>query len=281
MNISMITATNTLSQLQKQMDTISHNIANVDTTGYKRREATFTDLLFQQVNNQRNVNTETNRLTPTGIRIGTGARLAQSQLILTQGTLKATGRSLDTAFTTEGQMYRVLVQKGGTSEIQYTRDGAFYLSPVSQNENMLVTKDGNPVLDENDNPIYINSQNVKEYTISKNGTLTAVLGNGATETFNLGVTVINNPQFLEQNGNNLFGLPANFEELNIAREDVFTDLNGGLRGQIGIQQNKLEQSNVDLTKEMTDLMSVQRTYQFQSKSVTLADQMMGLVNGIR
>lgn len=275
MNRTMITATNTLSQLQKQMDIISNNMANVDTNGYKRREATFTDLLVQEFNNQERANKEVNRLTPNGIRQGTGAKLGQAQLIMNQGALKQTGRSLDTAFTKEGQLFKVLVQTNGVNEVQYTRNGALYLSPLSDTEVMLVNGDGLPVLDENNNPITINGE-AKDYNIDANGQLTVTKTAGATEVFNLGVVRVNKPQFLEQRGGNLLGLPAN-----IAEDEVLTELTGGLRAEISLQQGALEQSNVDLSKEMTELINVQRAYQFQSRSVTLADQMMGLVNGIR
>ncbi|MGG7619511.1 flagellar hook-basal body protein [Bacillus coreaensis] len=275
MNRTMITATNTLSQLQKQMDIISNNMANVDTNGYKRREATFTDLLVQEFNNQERANKEVNRLTPNGIRQGTGAKLGQAQLVMTQGALKQTDRSLDTAFTKEGQFFKVLVQTNGVNEVQYTRNGALYLSPLSDTEVMLVNGDGLPVLDENNNPITINGE-AKDYNIDANGQLTVTKTAGATEVFNLGVVRVNKPQFLEQRGGNLLGLPAN-----VAEDEVLTELNGGLRAEISLQQGALEQSNVDLSKEMTELINVQRAYQFQSRSVTLADQMMGLVNGIR
>jgi flagellar basal-body rod protein FlgG len=275
MNRTMITATNTLSQLQKQMDIISNNMANVDTNGYKRREATFTDLLVQEFNNQERANKEVNRLTPNGIRQGTGAKLGQAQLIMNQGALKQTGRSLDTALTKEGQLFKVLVQTNGVNEVQYTRNGALYLSPLSDTEVMLVNGDGLPVLDENNNPITINGE-AKDYNIDANGQLTVTKTAGATEVFNLGVVRVNKPQFLEQRGGNLLGLPAN-----IAEDEVLTELTGGLRAEISLQQGALEQSNVDLSKEMTELINVQRAYQFQSRSVTLADQMMGLVNGIR
>lgn len=275
MNRTMITATNTLSQLQKQMDIISNNMANVDTNGYKRREATFTDLLVQEFNNQERANKEVNRLTPNGIRQGTGAKLGQAQLVMTQGALKQTDRSLDTAFTKEGQLFKVLVQTNGVNEVQYTRNGALYLSPLSDTEVMLVNGDGLPVLDENNNPITINGE-AKDYNIDANGQLTVTKTAGATEVFNLGVVRVNKPQFLEQRGGNLLGLPAN-----VVEDEVLTELNGGLRAEISLQQGALEQSNVDLSKEMTELINVQRAYQFQSRSVTLADQMMGLVNGIR
>ena len=177
MNRTMITATNTLGQLQKNLDVISSNMANVDTTGYKRKTATFTDLLVQQFNNQPSAENEIGRLTPNGIRQGTGAKLGSIQAVMAQGSLKTTNRPLDTAFTKEAQLYRVLVQRNGNSEVQYTRDGAFYLSPVSPNQTMLVTSDGNPILDENNNPININGQ-AKAYSVTENGSLVVEMTGG-------------------------------------------------------------------------------------------------------
>ncbi|MFO1444328.1 flagellar hook-basal body protein [Bacillus sp. Bva_UNVM-123] len=280
MNRTMITATNTLTQLQKQMDIVSHNMANIDTTGFKRREASFTDLLFQQFNNQRNANAEVNRLTPNGIRQGVGAKLAQSQIVMTQGSIKQTDRPLDLAFTGEGQYFRVLEQGENGTNVRYTRDGAFYITPLSADEVMLVTGKGYPVLDENNNPITIRVP-VKEYQVTENGRFIAMMENGTTSEFNLGVVLVKKPQFLEQKGDNLLGLPENFADLNVAENEILTELNGPLREQITMQQRALEQSNVEMSKEMTELMNLQRSYQFQSRSISIADQMMGLVNGIR
>ncbi len=278
MNTAMITATNTLSQLQKKMDIISNNMANLDTTGFKSREATFTDLLVQQYNNQPDAQKETGRLTPNGIRQGAGARLSQVQINMTQGSLKPTDRQLDTAFQKEGQYYKVLVQKDNTSSIQFTRNGAFSLSPLSETETMLVTSDGNPILDENNNPIIINGD-ASSYQFTEDGTMNVTMTNGSVQSFNLGVIQLNKPQFFEQKGDNLIGLPDNLTGVN--PNDLFTDLTGAGRGQISVGQRMLEQSNVDLSKQMTDLLNVQRSYQFQSRAVTMADQMMGLINGIR
>jgi flagellar basal-body rod protein FlgG len=278
----MFTATNTLSQLQKQMDMISNNLANIDTAGYKRREASFTDLLVQEYRNQPNNALEPqNRMTPFNIRQGNGARLGQIQMNLTQGNIKTTDRPLDTAFTAEGQFYRAMVQnEDGSSAMRLTRNGALYLSPLSDNESMLVNSDGHAILDENNQPITITG-NVKNFNINKSGLLTAEMYNGTSQEVNLGVVLINKPQFLEQKGANLLGLPDNLAELGITEEEVMMNLTGPLRNQIAIQQGVLEQSNVDMSKEMTDLINVQRSYQFHSKSITLADQMLGLVNGIR
>jgi flagellar basal-body rod protein FlgG len=282
MNRTMITATNTLSQLQKQMDLISHNLANVDTAGYKRRDASFTDLLVQEYRNQPNNALEPqNRMTPFNIRQGNGARLGQVQLTLSQGNLKSTGRSLDTAFTSEGQFYRVLVRnEDGSSAMRLTRNGALYLTPLSDNESMLVNSDGHAILDENSQPVTI-SGNVKNFRINETGGFSAEMYDGTSQNFNLGVVLVEKPQFLEQKGGNLLGLPDNLAELGVEEADILTTLNGQQRNRISIQQGSLEQSNVDMSKEMTDLINVQRSYQFHSKSITLADQMLGLVNGIR
>jgi flagellar basal-body rod protein FlgG len=269
MNTSMITATNTLSQLQKQMDIISNNLANLDTTGYKSKQATFSDLLVQQVNNQPDAGKEVGRITPVGIRQGTGARLSQSQMNMSQGSFKQTDRDLDTAFQLPEQYYKVRVQ----NTVQYTRNGALELSPVAANETMLVTSDGNSILDDKNNPIIITGDPQK-IDITQNGVMNVAMTGGSIESFNLGVVQINKPQFFEQKGGSMIGLPDNVPVPN----GVLTELP---REQISIGQRVLEQSNVDMSKEMTDLLNVQRSYQFQSRAVTIADQMMGLINGIR
>lgn len=276
MNRMMVTASNTLGQIQKKIDVIGNNIANADTTGFKKRDAKFTDLLVQQLNNQPNAAEEIGRLTPNGIRSGTGAKLAQVQVMMAQGSLKTTDRQLDTAFTKEGQFFRV--RDGETGDIMYTRDGAFYLSPLSETEMILVTSAGNPVLNENDQPIVIEGE-TKEFQIDENGHVVVTMAEGPQQTFDFGVTRVNKPQFLEQKGGNLLGFPIDADEQ--SREAVVTDLNGPARGEIAIQQRALEQSNVDLAKEMTDLINAQRSYQFQARSMSMADQMMGLINGMR
>ncbi|RUQ31620.1 flagellar hook-basal body protein [Peribacillus cavernae] len=281
MNRTMITATNTLGQLQHKMDIIGHNISNIQTNGYKRKESYFNDLLVQEFKNQKQEN-ETGRLTPLGIRQGTGARISQSQLINSQGSIKSTGRNLDNALEKEDLYFRVRVSDDKGEDTRFTRDGAFHLNPVSNNpeQMMLVTGKGYPVLDENDNPIIIDGS-IKNLTFSKEGQLTAEADNGNRQIFNLGIISVKKPQLLEQIGENLLGLPANFDQLGIKEEDILTSLTGGLREGISLNQGALESSNVDLSKEMTDLMNAQRQYQFNAKSVTMADQMLGLINGIR
>ncbi|MEI2666693.1 flagellar hook-basal body protein [Rossellomorea sp. LJF3] len=279
MNRTMITATNTLGQLQKQMDMIGHNLSNADTNGYKRRDATFSEMLVRQVKNQSVDKFETGRLTPLGVREGNGAKLSQAQLILNQGSLKATGRSLDFALTSDRQFFKVLAADEYSSAVRYTRDGAFSASPVGNGEMMLVNGSGLPVLDENDNYITF-SEDASSFQLGDNGVLT-VTGAGGEERFNLGVVTVEKSQFLQQYGGNLLGLADNLDQLGVTEDEVVTNVTGGARTDISMVQNSLEGSNVDISKEMTDMLSVQRSYQFQARSISLADQMMGLVNGIR
>lgn len=274
MNRIMINATNTLGQLQKQLDVISNNLANADTNGFKSREATFSDLLVQQFQNQLHPNSEMGRMTPEGIRLGTGAKLAQTKMNTKLGPIQTTGRSLDLALTNENQYFKVLVQENGREEIRFTRNGAFYLSPVNGNQVMLVTAEGYPVLDEQNRPVQFNGQSGQNVTVDKTGRLSV----GGGQAVNLGIVSVERPQYLEQKGNNLLGLPA---DSTVAIGEVARDLTGALRSEISVQQGALEKSNVDISKEMTDMINVQRSYQFQSRSVTLGDQMMGLVNSLR
>ncbi len=269
----------TMGQLQKKLDTISHNLANVNTQGYKRREATFSDLLFQQVNNQSSDRYEEGRLTPNGIRVGSGAKIGQTALRIEQGSLQSTDRPLDVAITQKGHFFQIGVNVDGALETRYTRDGAFYFSPVPGNEALLnlVTQDGDYVLGQG-GPITIPA-NHSEIQISNRGTITARFEDGTTEQVGqLELVNVERPQMLVQMGQNNFGLPGNLAELGYVAADILGVIPNG---QVSVEQNMLEMSNVNLQKEMNDLMLAQRSYQFNSRSISMADQMMGLVNGIR
>ena len=281
MNRMMITSTNTLGQLQKKLDTVSNNISNSSTTGYKRKETYFSDMLVQEFNNQERTEKEKGRVTPNGIRVGVGARISQSQVNLTQGILQKTDRDLDVALTNDNLFFTIRSIDGNSNELRYTRDGAFYLSPANDgSEQMrLVTSNGSAILDENNQEIRINGT-PSEIKFTDKGQLNIATEEG-TQSFNMGIVSVKKPQFLELRSNNTFALPRNMAQLNVTENDIYTQLTGATREQIAMVQGNLEQSNVDVSTEMTDMMQIQRQYQFQSRTVSMADQMMGLVNGIR
>ncbi|MDQ0162589.1 flagellar hook-basal body protein [Aeribacillus alveayuensis] len=269
---SMAQATNTMNQLQKQIDTIGHNLANLDTNGFKKTTSSFHELVKQQINNQPDERKEVGRLTDYGIRVGNGAKL-QSKVVFEQGVIKKTNRELDIALTNPYQFLQVQVN----GEIHYTRDGALYLSPANDGTNrlMLVTSDGYSIVDENENPIYLDDS-FKEIIISPNGMLTAVSrnDNDPNQIVQLGIVKVNRPDMLAAQGNNLY----RFTEEN---PDYVEMLNGDLRSEVSVQQGALEGSNVQLATEMTDLITAQRSYQMNARSISIGDQMLGLINNVR
>jgi flagellar basal-body rod protein FlgG len=287
----MITASTTLNQLQKKVDTISNNIANLNTTGYKRREATFQNVLTQTVKNQPHATKEMGRQTPYGLRIGHGAMIGQTTLSYAQGSAQVTGRPLDLMIEGESGWFRTLRQwvddeGNARTENSYTRSGAFYVqpNPADDDEVRLVTSQGLQVLDVDNSPITFEG-NFKNIEISPEGTIRVHYAEDPNdpEEIQLSLAQIHRPDLLEAMGENQFRLPAeliadletppvtlvNLTELE-ANEQPFK-----------VRQGALETSNVDLTQEMTELMATQRLMQFQSKSISIADEMAGLANSIR
>lgn len=276
---TMVTATNTMGQLQKHLDVIGNNIANTGTHGFKSNQVSFQELMYQQFNNEK-VDAAP-RQSPLGIRYGTGAKIAQTQMNWKVGSLQQTDRQLDFALTTAKQYFNVIRPgEGGAEEIVYTRQGSFYTSPIGGGQMMLVNDDGYPIADENGLPITF-GENVSSYGVQQGGVLQIQYSDGTRETINLGVTTMNRPDLMEHISGTYIGLPRNMAELGVTEQEVLTNLQGQARGEIGIVNGTLEGSNVDMQKEMTDLISVQRSYQMNARSITLADQMLGLINGIR
>ncbi|SOC34750.1 flagellar hook-basal body protein [Ureibacillus acetophenoni] len=273
---TMVTATNTLNQLQQQIDNISNNLANSNTAGYKAKEAQFSELLYQQYNNDKL--DQAQRQSPAGIRYGVGAKLGQIQTNHAQGSLQSTNRDLDLAFNKEKQYFNILMPNGADgTNLVYSRQGNFYVSPVEDGLVMLVNGDGYAVADSTGNPILF-PEGFENFTLTDEGILGVNYPTGETITAELGITELQKPQAMEHISNTYIGIPENFAGL---REDILIDLLGPARTEIGLQNGALEQSNVDISKEMTDLITAQRSYQFQSRAITLADQMLGLINGIR
>ncbi|MCM3714319.1 flagellar hook-basal body protein [Halalkalibacter oceani] len=279
MNSSMITASVTAGQLQQKLDTISNNIANVNTTGFKRREVTFSDLLHQQINNQTNPNYEMGRLTPAGLRSGVGAKVASTALRLDQGSLVGTDRELDFAITQPNHFFRIGIEENG-EQIEYlTRDGAFYLSEDPDNPDLvtIVTSNGDFLLNGGFERISF-PLDFEEIQLSPEGMLNITLNDGTVlNAGQLALTHVHKPQLLEAAGNNLYRLP-DFAALGYAEADMLEEVPGN-EGRL--MQGSLEASNVDLGREMNELLTTQRHYQFTTRAMSIADEMAGLVNGIR
>ena len=275
MSIQMNSATTSMRELQKKIDIIANNISNVNTNGYKRHEANFSDALYQSIEKQAGPQNEIGRITPNGLRVGSGAIITQTSIRTEQGSMKKTDRPLD--FMIEGNAgYFRVASEGNTF---YTRDGSFQVQPVlNSNQVNLVTSSGDSVLDRNNRPIAFGGDynNIK---VAENGTLEVTYRDSSKQPtqIQLSIAQINRPNLLEKIGANRFQLPGTEAE-QVANGTLQI---GNNDGSIRITQGALEMSNVDLTDEMTELISTQRLLQSQGRAISFADDMMGFVNTMK
>ena len=252
-----------MSAQQTNVEVIANNIANINTTGFKRAKAEFTDLLYETERLQGVSSRGANASVPEGAQLGLGVRTAAIRNLQTQGTLTNTGNSLDLALTGRG-WFQVVGPNGDTV---YTRSGAFNTNATGQ----LVTLDGYSV-----SPSIVVPPNTSAITVSQSGIVSATVA-GNTTPVQLGqMTIANfaNETGLEHLGSNLFReTPASGAAVS------------GVPGDPGfatVSQGYLEASNVDPVKEISDLISAQRAYEMNSKVIQAADQMgETVVKGIR
>ncbi|EPD49605.1 flagellar hook-basal body protein [Paenisporosarcina sp. HGH0030] len=275
MSIQMNSATTSMRELQKKIDIIANNISNLNTNGYKRQEANFSDALYQSIVKQAGTHNEIGRITPNGLRVGSGAIITQTSIRTEQGSMKKTDRPLDFMIQGNDAFFRV-ASEGKT---YYTKDGSFQVQPVlNSNQVNLVTSSGDSVLDSNNRPIVFDGDynNIK---VTENGTLELSYRNPSKQPtqIQLSIAQINRPNLLEKIGANRYQLPGT-EANQVANGTLQI---GNNDGSFRITQGALEMSNVDLTDEMTELISTQRLLQSQGRAISFADDMMGLVNTIK
>ena len=258
---SLYTAATGMTAEQTQIDTVSNNIANVNTIGYKKQRAEFADLFYQTME-YAGTATSTTTQSPTGISVGLGVRPTAITKIFTQGNFKETHNNLDVAIQGDG-FFQVQMPDG---RIGYTRDGAFKLDA---NGNM-VTSDGYKLI-----PNITLPADTVQVSIGTDGTV-SILEAGQTKTQQVGqIQLANfiNPAGLHSLGSNLYVNTS-------ASGDPIVD-NPGSSGLGSLRQGFVEMSNVQLVDEMTDLITGQRAYDAASKAITTSDQMLQTVNGLK
>ncbi|AIY04086.1 flagellar hook-basal body protein [Planococcus sp. PAMC 21323] len=279
MNIQMNTASNTMSELQKKLDLISNNIANVNTNGYKRQEASFSDALVLSLEKQVGQKNEVGRITPYGLRIGAGAILSQTAVRNDQGSVKQTDRPLD--FMIQGESAYFRIESDGNT--LYTKDGSFQVQPILNSPQVsLVTANGDAVLGANNQPIVFDAD-FDNIHLNGRGALEISYKDPDKQPteIQMGLAQINRQSSLAKVGENKFRLTGTEAE-QIANGNLqLINLSQPNDGSIQIKQNALEMSNVDLTDEMTELITTQRLFQSQGRAISYADDMMGLVNTIK
>ncbi len=246
-----------LSAQDTNMSTISNNLANVNTTGFKRDRAVFQDLLYQ-INRQPGGLSGQNSELPSGLQLGTGVRVVGTAKQFSQGNLQVTEQPLDMAVNGRG-FFQVLLPDG---DIAYTRDGQFQLNADGE----IVNPDGYPL-----EPNITVPENATSITIGKDGTVSAVVNNQASPV-NLGeITLVDfiNPQGLQAIGNNLF------RETNASGDP--TEGEPGIGGLGTVEQGMTEASNVEVVEELVNMITTQRAYEMNSKVVSTTDQMLQFV----
>jgi flagellar basal-body rod protein FlgG len=247
---------------EQNLEVIANNIANLNTTGFKRSRAEFTDLIYQ-TERVMGVSTRGRDATvPEGAQVGLGVRTAAIRSLQIQGALTNTGNSLDLAINGRG-WFQVTTPAGDTV---YTRAGAFNTNATGQ----LVTGDGFTVT-----PSILIPANATSVTVSQTGLVTATIP-GQTTPQQLGqLTIANfiNEPGLQALGDNLFQQTAASGQPTVG---VPGDTAFGI-----IQQGYLEASNVDPVSEITNLISAQRAYEMNSKVIQAADQMSGTISNMR
>jgi flagellar basal-body rod protein FlgG len=259
---ALYTASTGMSAQQAQIDTTSNNLANVNTTAFKKDRAEFKDLMYQSQNFTAGA-TSMNTVNPTGIDIGLGTRLSNVNKMFAQGSLKETGNNLDMAITGKG-FFKIVLPTG---DIAYTRDGSFKLDPdgyIVNGSGFRLDPEVGPITNEH-----------LDISIGEDGLVSASLEDGTlVDLGQIKLTYFPNPAGLNPQGNNLY-LASD------ASGDAIEDIVPGLEGMGMIQQGFLEGSNVALVEEMMNLITAQRAYEANSKSVTTVDEMLQIANGLK
>lgn len=258
MNGALWTAKTGLDAQQTRMGVISNNLANVNTTGFKRDRAVFESLLYQ---NLRTAGTQSSQDTvlPSGLSVGTGVRVVATEKLFTQGNLTTTGNSLDVAIQGRG-FFQVLTPDGS---IGYTRDGSFQQDAQGQ----LVNANGFPVQPAINIPV-----NTTAISIGMDGTVSAnVEGSGTpVELGRLQVVDFVNPGGLEAKGGNLYS--------DTAASGGALPGTAGIGGLGSLFQGSVETSNVNVVEELVGMIETQRAYEINSKAISTIDGMLQFAN---
>lgn len=256
-----IAATGMLAQ-QLNVEVISNNIANMNTTGFKRQRAEFQDLLYQNIERVGAASSDAGTVTPTGIQIGVGVKAGGVYRIVEQGNLIGTDTPIDMAINGNGY-FRVQLPSG---EDAYTRAGSFQLSPTGE----IVTPEGYTV-----GPGLTIPQETVDITINPEGEILVKI-TGQIEPQNLGrldMVTFPNPAGLEAIGRNL-----------LLETPASGSANVGVPNTPGfgsVVQGFLETSNVNSVHEITALITAQRAYEMNSKVISTADEMLSVTSNLR
>lgn len=265
---SLWTAASGMTAQQLNVDNISNNIANVNTTAFKKERVEFKSLLYQTLDRASLDASDTGQ--PVNLQVGLGVKPTAITRSFETGSLESTENNMDFAISGDG-FFMVRV---GEDEVAFTKDGSFKIS-VGDGENTIVTSEGYQVLDSNGDEITIPSEiAVSDIQVASDGTISYIV-DGEVEQLDapIGLYQFSNPQGLEAIGGNLYiQTVASGEAINEADGDVQAS---------SILQGYLEVSNVNIAEEMVKLIIAQRAYELNSKAITTSDAMLQQANNLK
>jgi flagellar basal-body rod protein FlgG len=267
---SLWTAASGMISQQTNVDTISNNLANINTTGYKKETAQFKSLLYQTI--QANSTNADGTDKPVGIQTGLGVRNTAIVSKYTQGNIQETGNDYDFAIQGNG-FFRV---QTGDGSVGYTRNGSFGLS-LGTGGFTLATTEGYPLLDTAGAPILLDEDiDTSELVIDESGNLQYPDANKNLQPMGIQISIaqFDNPAGLEKTADSLLKETAASGSAKLESE------NANLKQSV-IKSGCLEGSNVQAVNEMVDLIVAQRAYEMNSKSITAADEMLQQANNLR
>ncbi|MBL4682317.1 MAG: flagellar basal-body rod protein FlgG [Pseudomonadales bacterium] len=240
------------------LTTISNNLANVSTIGFKKDRAVFQDLLYQ-IQRQPGAQESSETQLPSGLQLGSGVRAVGTQKVFTPGSLQVTDNALDVAIN--GRGFLQILQSDGS--LGYTRDGQFHIDANGQ----IVTASGDPL-----QPALTIPDGAQSVTIGSDGIVTVALSGevDVTQIGNIQLVDFVNPAGLQSKGGNIY--------LETAASGNPQEGTPGLNGLGTTIQGSLEISNVSVVEELVSMIATQRAYEMNSKVVSTADQMLQFVS---
>ncbi len=258
MNGALWTAKTGLDAQQTRMQVISNNLANTNTTGFKRDRAVFQDLLYQTIRQPGAQSSQDTQL-PSGLSTGTGVRVVSTEKLFTQGNLSRTDDQMDLAIQGRG-FFEVLTPDG---TLAYSRDGSFQVDSQGQ----MVTATGYAL-----QPGITIPEGATGITIGQDGTVTAALpGQAAPAQLGaIGLTDFINPSGLEAKGGNLYA--------ETAASGAPLQGTAGIGGLGTLIQGSVETSNVNVVEELVSMIETQRAYEISSKAISTTDGMLQYIN---
>ena len=257
---SLFTAATGMTAQQMEQDVIANNLANVNTSGFKKSRANFQDLMYQ-IFSKAGATSSTGIQLPAGIEIGMGVKPVSTQKIFTQGDFQSTGNAFDWSIEGDG-FFQIDDGKGGTA---YTRAGSFKINKdgaICNSEGMLLT------------PTISVPQGTVVVTVDKSGSITATDSKGTiTQIGQLTIATFINPAGLSSIGRNLYNKTDASGDASVGNPNV--------DGKGAITQYFLEMSNVNVIEEMVKMITGQRAYEINSKAIQTADNMLAIINALK